>query len=134
MRRFALIAVAATPPALQSVEISLPDEESMFTGPDADLLNANCAACHSAEMVLYQPRMDAAHWAETVKKMRDTYKAAIADKDVPAIVQYLTKVSAQTKGGEAPTAASSDAGGASGSWANQTSRGCARPSDRLSAA
>lgn len=88
----ALIAVAATPPALQSVEISLPDEESMFTGPDADLLNANCAACHSAEMVLYQPRMDAAHWAETVKKMRDTYKAPIEDADAARLPEALARL------------------------------------------
>ena len=36
----ALLAAAATP-ALKYVEISLPDDESQFTGPDADLLNAN---------------------------------------------------------------------------------------------
>ena len=45
--------------------------------------------------------------------MRDTYKAAIAEKDIRAIVEYLTKVSAQAKG-DGLSAPTSDAGGASG--------------------
>ncbi|PIB92836.1 hypothetical protein [Caulobacter sp. FWC2] len=100
---------------LTSSSIALPDDDPPYPdGAGADLMNANCTACHSAAMALTQPALSEAQWTATVVKMRDTYKAAIADKDVPAIVQYLTKVSAQTKGGEAPTAASSDAGGASG--------------------
>lgn len=90
----ALIAAAA-PPALTSVEIAMPSDEPQFTGPDADLLNGNCAACHSAEMVLYQPRMDAAHWAETVKKMRDVYKAPIEDADAAKLPDALVRLQAR---------------------------------------
>ncbi|MBS0504334.1 MAG: cytochrome c [Proteobacteria bacterium] len=87
----ALIAAAA-PPALKSVEVSRPSDEPQFTGPDAELLSANCAACHSADMVLYQPHMDAAHWAETVKKMRDVYKAPIEDADAAKLPEALARL------------------------------------------
>ena len=90
----ALLAAAATP-ALKSVEISLPDDESQFTGPDADLLNANCTGCHSPAMVLYQARMDAAHWAESVKKMRETYKAPIEDADAAKLPEALARLQAK---------------------------------------
>lgn len=93
----AVLLAAAAPQALQSVEISLPGDESQFTGPDADLLNANCTACHSPAMVLYQPRMDAAHWAESVKKMRETYKAPIEDADAAKLPEALARVQAQAK-------------------------------------
>jgi cytochrome c5 len=89
-----LLAAAATP-ALKSVDISLPDDESPFTGPDADLLNANCTGCHSASMVLYQPRMDAAHWAESVKKMRDVYKAPIEEADAARLPEALARAQAK---------------------------------------
>jgi cytochrome c553 len=89
----ALLAMA--PPALKSVEVSLPDDESQFTGPDADLLNGNCAGCHSPTMILYQPRMDAAHWAESVKKMRDVYKAPIEDADAVTLAEALARAQAK---------------------------------------
>lgn len=90
----ALIA-AASAPALKSVEVSLPDDETQFTGPDADLLNANCTGCHSPAMVLYQARMDAAHWAESVKKMRETYKAPIDDAAAAKLPAALAAVEAR---------------------------------------
>lgn len=92
---FALLIAAAPPVALRSADIALPGDEMPFTGPDADLLNGNCAACHSAEMVLYQPRMDAAHWAETVKKMRETYKAPIDDADAAKLPEALARLQTQ---------------------------------------
>lgn len=90
-----LLLAAAASPALKSVEISLPDDESQFTGPDADLLNANCTGCHSASMVLYQARVDAAHWAESVKKMRETYKAPIEDADAAKLPEALARLQAK---------------------------------------
>ena len=86
---------AAAAPAMKSVDVSLPTDESQFTGPDADLLNANCTGCHSPAMVLYQPRMDAAHWAESVKKMRETYKAPIEDADAAKLPAALAAVQAR---------------------------------------
>ena len=91
----AALLAAAAPQALRSVEVSLPDDESQFTGPDADLLNANCTGCHSASMVLYQPHMDAARWAESVKKMRDVYKAPIEEADAVKLPEALARAQAK---------------------------------------
>lgn len=89
------VLAAAAAPAMKSVDVSLPADESQFTGPDADLLNANCTGCHSPSMVLYQARMDPAHWAESVKKMRETYKAPIEDADAARLPAALAAVQAR---------------------------------------
>jgi hypothetical protein len=79
-------------------------------------MNANCTACHSANMVLNQPRLSAADWTGEVEKMRGTYKATVADKDVPAILQYLTAMSSKlgATGAPAPTAPSKASAGLTG--------------------
>ena len=86
-----LAAAAAAPLSLQSVEVSLPDDETQFADPDADLLNASCTACHSPAMVLLQPRMNAAQWAESVNKMRTVYKAPIEDADAAKLPDALVR-------------------------------------------
>ena len=91
-------AVTAGGITLTSTSIDWPEDSSTYTGAGADLMNNNCTACHSASMALTQPPLSQAQWAATVDKMRNTYKAAVAPKDVPAIVDYLTKMSAQTAG------------------------------------
>jgi hypothetical protein len=45
-------------------------------------------------MVLTQHNLPKATWAAVVDKMIHAYKAPVAEKDVPAIVDYLT----ETKG------------------------------------
>ena len=82
-------AADATPVALAKVDVTLPTDEAYFDGPHADLLNTNCTACHSAEMVMYQPSLTAEQWKATVKKMRETYKAPIAEEDDADIVAAL---------------------------------------------
>jgi cytochrome c5 len=82
-------AVSANGVTLRSVNVDLPDSGRMFEGPGADAVNANCLACHSAGMVLTQPKLARAAWQAEVEKMRKTYKAPIDEKDVPAIVDYL---------------------------------------------
>jgi cytochrome c5 len=75
---------------LQSVGADFPDPGRLFPGGDsADAINNNCLACHSAGMVLTQPKLSRAEWQAEVNKMRDTYKAPVGDEDVPAIVDYL---------------------------------------------
>lgn len=81
--------------AAQSAAISLPDDESQFTGPDADLLNGNCLACHGTEMVLLQPRMSAEAWGHSVAKMQHIYKAPITDEDAARLPQALMRVQAK---------------------------------------
>jgi hypothetical protein len=75
---------------LRSVDVEFPDPGRQFPGGDeAEAINNNCLACHSAGMVLTQPHLSRAEWQSEVDKMRNTYKAPIGDADVPAIVNYL---------------------------------------------
>ena len=60
---------------------------------------ASCVVCHSAEYMLYQPATaPRPYWEAMVKRMKDVFKAPIADADMPAIVDYLAK----TYGNEQP--------------------------------
>jgi cytochrome c5 len=84
--------VSANGVTLRSVSVEFPDSGRMFEGPGADAVNANCLACHSAGMILTQPRLSRAAWQAEVEKMRTTYKAPLDDKDIPAIVDYLASL------------------------------------------
>jgi cytochrome c5 len=83
--------VAAGGVTLRSVSVDFPDPGRTFPGA-ADAVNNNCLACHSAGMVLTQPHLSRADWQAEVDKMRNTYKAPIADVDVPKIVDYLVNM------------------------------------------
>jgi cytochrome c5 len=97
---------AAAPPAsasstvtgggvtLHSVSTNFPDSDRLFPGAGANAINNNCLACHSAGMVLTQPRLSRADWQAEVEKMRNSYKAPVDAADVPAIVDYLVSLSA----------------------------------------
>ena len=61
-------------------------------GPDADVVNNNCLACHSADMVLNQPALQKAQWQAQINLMRTAYKAPIDPKDVDAILDYLVSI------------------------------------------
>ena len=75
---------------LRSVSVEFPDPGRQFPGGDkAEAINNNCLACHSAEMVLTQPRLSRAQWQSEVDKMRNVYQAPVAAEDVPAILDYL---------------------------------------------
>jgi mono/diheme cytochrome c family protein len=81
---------AAAPLELKSVKIDLPDSDRMFAdGPGSDVINNNCLACHSADMVLNQPSLPKQAWAAEVNKMIHNYGAPVAPEDVDAIVDYL---------------------------------------------
>lgn len=86
----------AAPFRLTSQSVVLPDDTALFPeGPGADVVNANCMACHSASMALTQPVLTKAQWTATVNKMRDVYGAPVAKEDVPAIVDYLAALQAR---------------------------------------
>jgi hypothetical protein len=85
----ALSTVSAGGVTLRSVNVDFPDSDRRFEGPGADVVNNNCLACHSAGMVLTQPRLSRAVWQGEVEKMRNTYQAPVEAADVPAIVDYL---------------------------------------------
>lgn len=86
-------AQAKTRIVLKSVNVTLPDSKrALPQGPGLETVQANCLTCHSAGMILVQPRMPGTAWAAEVTKMRNVYKAPIDEKDVKAIVEYLTAV------------------------------------------
>jgi hypothetical protein len=115
--------VSANGFSLASTSVDLPTDEGRYPdGPHADVINANCTSCHSASMALNQPPLPADQWTAEVTKMREVYKAPVAEADVPAIVAYLTTMSAQLPGaakGKAqdpnPKAAPDVSGGSGGS-------------------
>jgi hypothetical protein len=93
--------VSANGFTLASSAIELPVDDQVFpAGPNVDVVNANCTSCHSASMALVQPALSADQWKATVTKMREVYQAPIAERDVPAILTYLTALTAT--GGAAP--------------------------------
>ena len=75
---------------LRSVSVDFPDLGRLVPGGDkADAINNNCLACHSAGMLLTQPRLSRDQWQSEVDKMRNFYNVPVAAEDVPAIVDYL---------------------------------------------
>jgi len=76
---------------LRSVSVDLPFGKASFPGgPAAKAVNDNCLVCHSASMVLNQPKLSRTTWQSEVDKMQVTYKAPITASDVPAMVKYLS--------------------------------------------
>lgn len=104
---------------LASTAVDLPADDAQYPeGPHADVINANCTSCHSGSMALSQPALSEDQWKGIVTKMRETYKAPVADKDVPAIVAYLMGLSARqttnssgTAGAPGPTVSQDTSGG-----------------------
>ncbi|WP_165322925.1 cytochrome c [Rhizorhabdus phycosphaerae] len=78
-------------PRLTSTSVTLPtDYEVEYpAGPEVQVMNDNCRACHSPSMVLVQPPLSQADWGKIVHKMIDVYKAPIDPADLPKIMTYL---------------------------------------------
>jgi cytochrome c5 len=88
-----LPAQAKTRFVLKSEDVELPQSDrGLPEGPGRDVVQNNCFTCHSAGMILTQPLLAKAAWEAEVAKMRNVYKAPVDEKDVPAIVEYLTAV------------------------------------------
>lgn len=74
--------------------IALPFDDAAFPeAPGVDAVRANCAACHSARMILSQPKLTPAQWQAEVEKMQKAYHAPIDPAAVPAILGYLEELS-----------------------------------------
>ena len=84
-----LVAASAKP-----IELQLPDETAQFKpGPNLEVVQGNCGACHSADYILTQPtgpKFKKDFWQAEVTKMIKVYGAPIDEKDVPEIVDYLS--------------------------------------------
>jgi hypothetical protein len=85
----AVVAVHAKP-----FTYDIPADKSVFKpGPNLDVVQGNCGACHSSDYVLTQPqgpKFKKDFWEAEVTKMIKVYGAPIDEKDVPKIVEYLT--------------------------------------------
>ena len=77
------------------IAYKLPDETATFKpGPNLEVVQNNCTACHSADYVQTQPRgpkFKEDFWRAEVTKMIKVYGAPIDEADVGKIVDYLTQ-------------------------------------------
>ena len=75
------------------VSYTLPEETAVLKpGPNLEVAQNNCTACHSADYIKTQPRGEKFKkdfWAAEVTKMIKVYGAPIDDADVGKIVDYL---------------------------------------------
>jgi len=75
------------------VSYTLPDETAVFKpGPNLEVVQNNCTACHSADYINTQPRgpkFKKGFWQAEVTKMIKVYGAPIDDADAAKIVDYL---------------------------------------------
>ena len=75
------------------VSYTLPEETAAFgPGPNLEVIQNNCAACHSADYITTQPRgpkFKRDFWQAEVTKMIKVFGAPIEDADAAKIVDYL---------------------------------------------
>ena len=74
------------------INYKTPDEVAAFKpGPNLEVVQGNCSACHSADYVNTQPPMKDKKdfWQAEVTKMIKVYGAPIDNADVGKIVDYL---------------------------------------------
>ncbi len=99
MTRALLLAVAAAlgigfgPLEAAQISYKLPEETAAFRpGPNLEVVQNNCTACHSADYINTQPRgpkFEKDFWQAEVTKMIRLYGAPIEEADVSRIVEYL---------------------------------------------
>ncbi len=88
-----LLAIALTISAVRAGEVSitLPTETAVFRpGKGAELAQANCLICHSADYISMQPPMPRTFWDATVKKMKEKFGAPAPEESLAALAAYLT--------------------------------------------
>jgi mono/diheme cytochrome c family protein len=97
MKRFAFlfaVGAMAVPAFAKPITFELPAETAAFKpGPNLDVVQGNCGSCHSADYVKTQPtgpKFKKDFWQAEVTKMIKVYGAPIDEKDIPAIVDYLS--------------------------------------------
>jgi mono/diheme cytochrome c family protein len=75
------------------VNYTVPEETAAFRpGPNLEIVQNNCTACHSADYIKTQPqgeKFKKDFWQAEVTKMIKVYGAPIDDADVGKIVEYL---------------------------------------------
>ncbi len=77
----------------EPVTVDLPPNDDVYPDkPGAVVVDRNCLSCHSPEIVANQPQLTRAQWAAEIKKMREAYRAPIADDDAQTILDYLVSL------------------------------------------
>ncbi len=84
--------------ALNTTTIALPAEPAVLP-PNAEAVSLNCTACHSGEMILAQPPLDAKKWQAEIDKMRTVFKAGIDPADDAKLVAELLALQAGVTSG-----------------------------------
>lgn len=85
-----LVSTAAFSVSAEVVKIQLPQETAVYRpAPGADLANAQCLTCHSAEYVSSQPPLSRTFWKGAVDKMIGKFGATIPADQIDTIVDYL---------------------------------------------
>ncbi|MGA0585849.1 hypothetical protein ACO2Q2_01745 [Dyella sp. KRB-257] len=82
------------PIAIHSVSVDLPVSTAQFPSGPGSELSGKCLICHSADMVLLQPKLSEAEWRSEIIKMRKVYGAPLLDSDIEPLTLYMTKVNA----------------------------------------
>jgi mono/diheme cytochrome c family protein len=73
---------------------AMADEDTIVLkeGIGKDVVEANCAACHSLDYVqMNSPFLDQKKWEATVKKMIERFGAPIEPNDASQIISYLAQ-------------------------------------------
>lgn len=87
------IAYAPIVAKAKPVSYKLPEETAAFKpGPNLEVVQNNCTACHSADYIKTQPqgpKFKKDFWQAEVTKMIKVYGAPIEEADVGKIVDYL---------------------------------------------
>ncbi|MEO6036749.1 MAG: c-type cytochrome [Verrucomicrobiota bacterium] len=101
------------------LKIELPIETALYKPANgADLANAQCLTCHSAEYVSTHPPMPRAFWKGAVDKMIEKYGAPVPTEQIEDLADYLAqnygtestnKVINPLSAKEIPASATSDA-------------------------
>jgi len=88
-----ILAGLAALPALATV-YRLPEETpiALPPGPDVELVESRCAACHSLDYVRTQPRGKGTQfWRDSVAKMINVYGAPLDPEEAAKISAYLAR-------------------------------------------
>ena len=81
-----------------AINVSLPTSAAVFpAGQGADIANANCLICHSADMVLRQPPLTVAEWNTEINKMKVSFGAPIPPDQIDELAHYLGVINGRAR-------------------------------------
>lgn len=90
-RAWTFAAAALLPMLIGAGVVGAESDIHLKAGTGLDVVEQNCAACHSLDyVVINSPFLDGAGWQTEVTKMVNAYGAPIQKSDQDKIVAYLT--------------------------------------------